>query len=84
MGITRNHIFEVCQELNIRVIEESIHIEDLEKIDGAFMTGTSVNVLPISSIDEISLDSVNNEIIRSINNAYSRKMENYIIDNKNK
>lgn len=79
IGITRKHIFNVCKKLNIKIVEESIHIEDLNKIEGAFMSGTSVNVLPISTIDEIKLDSMNNKIITEINNSYIKGMEDYIL-----
>ncbi|MCQ4922977.1 aminotransferase class IV [Tissierella carlieri] len=83
IGITRKHIFDVCNKLNIRIVEESIHIEDLKKLDGGFMSGTSVNVLPISTIDDIPLDSINNKIIKEINNGYVREVENYILKHKN-
>lgn len=78
IGITRKHIFNVCNKLNIKVIEESIHIDDLNKLDGGFMSGTSVNVLPISTIDDIKLDSVNNKIIKEVNNGYINMMKEYI------
>lgn len=82
IGVTRKHIFDVCDRLNIKIVEESIHIEDLNKLDGAFMSGTSVNVLPISSIDNIQLDSVNNRVIREINRVYVENMNNYIMKSK--
>ena len=82
IGITRKHIFNVCHKLNIKIIEESIHIDDLDKIDGAFMSGTSVSVLPISGIDNIKIDSINNKIIKEINNTYIAEMNNYILKNK--
>ncbi len=82
IGITRKHIFDVCHKLNTKIVEETIHIDDLPKLDGAFMSGTSVNVLPISTIDEITLGSVNNEIIKAINNGYIKEMENYILKHK--
>lgn len=82
LGITRKHIFEVCETLNIKVIEENIHVGDLDKLDGAFMSGTSVNVLPISTIDHIKLDSVHNKIIKEINKAYVNKMKEYIKSKK--
>lgn len=82
IGITRKHIFDVCNKLNIKIVEESIHIDDLEKLDGGFMSGTSVNVLPISTIDDIKLDSINNRLIKEINNAYIREMNNYILKHK--
>ena len=82
LGITRKHIFEVCETLNIKVIEENIHVGDLDRLDGAFMSGTSVNVLPIATIDHIKLNSVHNNIIREVNNAYVNKMKEYINSKK--
>lgn len=81
LGITRKHIFKVCKKLNIEIIEESISKDELDKLEGAFMTGTSVNVLPISTIDRIELNSVNNRIIKEINNSYIIEMEDYILKN---
>lgn len=75
LGITRKYILEVCEELNIKVIEENIHIDDLNKLDGGFISGTSINVLPIATIDDIKLNSVENKIIKAINNGYVKKME---------
>lgn len=78
LGITRKYIFKVCEELKIEIVEENIHRDELVKLDGAFMSGTSVNVLPISSIDDIKLDSVNNKIIKEVNRGYVNKMKAYI------
>ena len=78
IGITRKQILQVCKELGIEIIEESIHKKDINKIDGAFMSGTSVNVLPISTINKLKINSVDNEIIIKINKAYEKKMIDYI------
>jgi branched-chain amino acid aminotransferase len=78
LGITRKHILSICNRLNVKVIEENIHVEDLNSLDGGFMSGTSVNVLPIATIDNIKIDSINNKIIKEINNAYIREIEKYI------
>lgn len=83
LGVTRSQIFKVCKKLNIEIVEENINVEDIKKIDGAFMTGTSVNVLPISTIDNIKLDSIDNRIIVEINNQYMIEMQNYILMNIN-
>lgn len=84
LGITRKYIFKVCEKLNIEIKEESISKEDLNKLEGAFITGTSVNVLPISTVNEIQLNSTNNRIIKEINNSYIIEMENYILKNQHK
>lgn len=84
LGITRLHIFNICKKLNIDIIEENINVDDIYKIEGAFMTGTSVNVLPISSIGKNRINSIYNRIIIEINNQYVAEMENYILLNKDK
>jgi len=78
LGITRKYILEVCSELSIEVVEENIHVDEIPNLDGAFMSGTSVNVLPISSINDIKLDSVNNSIIKKVSDGYINKMKSYI------
>lgn len=83
MGITREYIYKICEGLSIEIIEESMGKDELHKLEGAFMTGTSVNVLPISTIGEIKLNSIKNRIIREINNSYKIEMENYLLENKN-
>ncbi|WP_083238809.1 aminotransferase class IV [Caloranaerobacter ferrireducens] len=82
-GITRERIFKVSKELGIEIIKKHVHVDELKNLDGAFMTGTSVNVLPIRTIDEIKLDSVNNKIIKEISLRYINDMEKYIESRKN-
>lgn len=82
-GITRERIFKVSKELGIDIIEKHIHIDELKNLDGAFMTGTSVNILPIKTIDEIELDSVNNKIIKELSRGYINDMKKYIELRKN-
>jgi branched-chain amino acid aminotransferase len=82
LGITRKHLFKIAGILNIEIIEESIHKDDLNKLEGAFMTGTSVNILPIARIDDISLGSVNNKIINNLNNMYNKLINEYVEKNK--
>ncbi|MFZ5969723.1 MAG: aminotransferase class IV [Bacillota bacterium] len=79
LGVTRNHIMKVCQELGIEVEEKMMHMNDMESLQGAFMTGTSVNVLPISCIDDVQYPSVDNELIRRISEGYQRDMYAYMV-----
>ena len=84
LGITRKHILEICKELKINIIETSIHKDQLKTIDGAFMSGTSVNVLPISEIDDMQINSMGNKIIIKISKFYNEKMIDYISLHKDK
>lgn len=82
LGITRKHMFKIADMLNIKIVEESIHAEDLNKIDGAFITGTSINMLPISIIDNIEINSAKNKIIGELNKVYMDLIKGYIEKNK--
>ena len=78
LGITRMNIFKICEKIGVEIIEKSIHEDEINQLDGAFMSGTSVNILPISTINNIKINSVNNSIINKINESYIQEMKNYI------
>lgn len=75
LGVTRKHVMDICKELRIKVKEELIHKNDLKNISGAFITGTTVDILPIRSIDEILLSSTENTKINSIIEAYNLEIK---------
>lgn len=78
VGITREHICKVCEELKIEVIEEPILLKDLPEFGGLFISGTSPKVLPISSVGDISFASVKNPVIQSIREGYDKIIDDYI------
>ncbi|NLL80852.1 MAG: aminotransferase class IV [Tissierellia bacterium] len=82
-GITRKHVFEIAKKLNIQIIEETVHKNDLEKMEGAFISGTGINTLAISKIENIELLSTGNKVILSLNEAFNEKMRDYVEQNKN-
>lgn len=82
LGITRKYIFNIAEILNIDIVEEAIHMDDIKDLQGAFMSGTSVGVLPISRIDTRIIQSTDNEIIKRLNKAYDKLIENYIREEK--
>lgn len=51
-GITRMMVLKVCEELGYKVEKREIHREELVLFDAAFLTGTSINVLPIRRVDD--------------------------------
>ena len=50
-GITRKVIIEICNDLNITVKEEAFAVAELAEVDEVFLTGTTTQVAPISSIE---------------------------------
>ncbi len=54
-GITRTTVFEICNELNIPVVEKECTVEDIYDADAAFFCGTAAEVIGIESLDDHNL-----------------------------
>jgi branched-subunit amino acid aminotransferase/4-amino-4-deoxychorismate lyase len=54
-GVTRKIIMRIAKENGIEVVEEKINASKLKDYDEFFFTSTSMNVLPISQIDEYEI-----------------------------
>ena len=50
-GITRQTVLDLCQELNIEVIQGNYTVEDLQTADGAFMCGTAAEIIGLKSLE---------------------------------
>ena len=50
-GITRATVLEICDELNIKVIEKYFTVSEMYGADAAFFCGTAAEVIGIESID---------------------------------
>lgn len=70
-GITRRKVCEACKRNEIIIVETDIYIQDLEQYEGVFITGTSLDLLPISGIDNLKFDTVNNRIFKVLFNKYN-------------
>lgn len=82
-GITRSTILDICSENSISVREESLNVEDLNSVKGAFLSSTPFDVLPINEVGKnIKLNSAENEIIKYIMKCYNSKILRYIDKNK--
>lgn len=55
-GITRATVLELCQALEIDVVEKKILPEEVLVADSAFLCGTAAEVIGIASIDNISFN----------------------------
>jgi len=74
-GITREKVKRILQDEDIAYVCRSIKIEDLKDFDAAFLTGTSIHVLPIKMIGTQELDSGNNPLVKKIIKAFELSIE---------
>ncbi|MEP7229041.1 MAG: branched-chain amino acid transaminase [Ginsengibacter sp.] len=70
-GITRATVLEICEALDIPVIEKQIATEEIQGADSAFFCGTAAEVIGMESIDNIPFAKQWNDTLgRQIQNAY--------------
>ncbi|MCT4633967.1 MAG: aminotransferase class IV [Firmicutes bacterium] len=72
MGITRLKVIESISNLGLEYKEVDVSVDEISDFDGAFITGTSIGVMPVHSIDSIVLDSQVNDTIIKIGSEYER------------
>lgn len=77
-GITRNYVIQACLDSGFPVREEFISVDDLDHAEGAFLSGTSINVLPIASIGSRTFASAKHPVIVKIRDTYGRLLQEYI------
>ncbi len=51
-GITRSVILELCERMDIRLVEDTITRYDVYTADEVFLTGTAAEVIPVVKIDD--------------------------------
>jgi branched-chain amino acid aminotransferase len=78
-GITRASVLEICDELNIEVVEKKFTVSEMYGADAAFFCGTAAEVIGIESID-------NHAFAKNWNDTVSRQIQmmykNLVIENK--
>ncbi len=78
-GITRATVLELCDELNIKVVEKMFPKEEMYGADAAFFCGTAAEVIGLQSLDDINFTIPwNNTVSKLIQDSY----QNLIVENK--
>lgn len=77
-GVTRLKIISIAKKHGINVIEDSLKTEEIPELEGAFISGTSPNILPIMKIDDTLLSSSTNSIILRLMELFKAAMEKEI------
>lgn len=65
-GITRQTVIDIADDLELEVNERHIAPEELKEADECFVTGTGVEIVPVSKIDDIDYEigPITKDIIR--------------------
>jgi len=77
-GITRKYIIEACERTGIEVVENLIGIESLSTVEGLFLSGTSIKVLPVSHVENYEFSSATHPLITAVRDEFDCMIEEYI------
>lgn len=83
-GITREKLEKLFEKFNIKILEKVVFEKDLKDFDGAFFSGTTVDVVPIRKIENIILNTQENKLMQKIILGYKDLQREYINKNLNK
>ena len=71
----RKHVFEVCLAKNIEIDDsKAVEFDSLKDMDAAFLTGTSINVLPISLADSTYQYDTKNPVLLDIIKGFEERI----------
>ena len=73
-GVTRSKVIDVIEKMNLKINYTPLNYKEIELCDGAFLTGTSIDVFNIRSINNISFhkcDELISEILTKFRELYS-------------
>ncbi|MBN1385109.1 MAG: aminotransferase class IV [Elusimicrobia bacterium] len=65
-GISRDYIFELSEQLNLKCIEKDIEPYDVYTADEAFMTGTPFCMLPVASLNNVEIGVEKNKKVTKL------------------
>jgi branched-chain amino acid aminotransferase len=77
LGIVRKKVFEICEKRQIPIHELPIPVAWIDSCEGAFVSGTGNNILPISAIGEEAIPTMTNEIVQTILSDYAELVKQY-------
>lgn len=76
-GITRATVFEICEMLDIQVVEKQITTGEMQGADAAFFCGTAAEVIGMESLDNIGFSKKWNE---SLGYQIQKAYKNLVIE----
>lgn len=85
-GITRKYVLEAIREAGAVLMTAKLSAEGIGTLrvgGAAFLSGTSIGVLPVSAIEEIQLPSAKDPMVLQIMKEYEKIIQNYLTLHKN-
>ena len=72
MGITRQKLIRLLRDRSIELIEADISVDTIDRFEACFITGTSIHLLPVDSIDENHYNSSVHPLFNKLKTAFEK------------
>lgn len=76
-GITLKNVLEFIKKSKYKIEYSSVLYKKIDQYDACFLTGTSIGILPISSINEIKFKSSMNPLVLNAMKSYNENIGKY-------
>ena len=77
-GITRRIILDITKELKIKTKEGRFTREDIYNAKEVFISNTTMELMPVTEVDNIKIGTKIGKITKMLHSAYKRKVSDYI------
>ncbi len=77
-GITRKHVILACKKCGIEVREECFSVQSAKRAQSLFLSGTSIDVLPVSRLEEKLYNPAEDRVLRRIGAVFSDMVSQYL------
>ncbi|MBI4273003.1 aminotransferase class IV family protein [Candidatus Uhrbacteria bacterium] len=57
-GVTRKTVLRVARQSKFSIEERALDLSEIKSCDGAFVTGTSIGIMPVKTIDDFSFTEI--------------------------
>ncbi|MFD1362098.1 D-amino-acid transaminase [Lentibacillus salinarum] len=80
-GITRRKIIQLCDELNLKVNEQTYTVNDLLNADEVFISATKLDIIPILKVDDHVIadgkpGEITNQVLQAFRSLYQKSVKN--------
>ena len=77
-GITRRLIIDIARDLGIEVRQGRYKRDDIYSADEVFISNTTMEVMPVSEVDDVNVKRQAEKLTGIIHEAYKKKVQEYI------
>lgn len=77
-GVTLKNVIRLIKKEKFGIIRRDIYKDEISQFDGAFLTGTSIDILPINTIDSFKIKGNENEVILKLIEKFKEIKQNDI------